>query len=595
MGSSESASTKRDRMCALAWSSRLEPAPRPSRVVKFGLFEVNLESAELRKSGMRQKLVGQPFEVLRLLLERPLEIVTREELQQRIWPKGTFVDYDLSLKKAVNRIREVLGDSAESPRFIETIPRQGYRFIGNIESETPRFHSLAVLPLENLSHDPEQEYFAEGLTEALTTTLAKIGDLRVVSRTSAMVYKGVRKPLREIAHELGVDKMVEGSVLRVGRRVRITAQLIDAEGEAHLWAESYERDLRNVLALQSDVARAIAREVQIKLTPQEETQLAEAGPVDPEAYEAYLKGRYHWNRRTQEGHGKAVHYFQHAIARDPAFAAALSGLADCLSGLGSFGIVAPDDGCAKARVLALQAVRMDRSLGEAHASLAWATVWYEYDFKTAEREFERAIELNPRYATAHSWFGFYLGLMGRFEEAFTELKRAIRLDPLSSVIQWALGFVYWMARRYDAAIEQFEKTLEFDPGFAWAHGLLAWAYIGKSRREAAITAANTGIQKLPSSTVLLATLGEVYAASGNGDEAQRILDQLQNPDRQYVTPYMLARIYVALGKNDDALHCLETAYRTRAGAMAYLKVDAQLDKLRSDPRFRELMRRMGFE
>jgi TolB-like protein/Tfp pilus assembly protein PilF len=585
----------RGKMCALAGVSRLEPAPRPSRVVKFGLFEVNLEDAELRKSGMRQKLVGQPFEVLRVLLERPQALVTREELQQRIWPKDTFVDYDLALKKAVNRIREVLGDSAESPRFIETVPRQGYRFIANINHETPKFPSLAVLPLDNLSHDPEQEYFAEGLTEALTTTLAKIGDLRVVSRTSAMLYKGARKPLHEIARELEVDMVVEGTVLRVGRRVRITAQLIDAKAEAHLWAESYERDLRNVLAVQSDVARAIAREVQVKLTPQEEAQLAQAGPINPEAYEDYLKGRYYWNRRTQEGHSKAAHYFQQAIAKDPGFAAALAGLADCFSGLGCFGIVPPADGCEKAKSIALQALQMDRSLGETHASLAWATMWCDYDFKTAEREFERSIELSPRYATAHSWFGYYLGLMGRFEEAFTELKRAIRLDPLSSVIQWALGFVYWMARRYDAAIEQFEKTLEFDPGFAWAHGLLAWAYVGESMWEPAITAANTGIQKLPSSTVLLATLGEVYAASGKGDEAQKILNQLQNPEnRQYVSPYMLARIYIALGKNDDAFHWLETAYHTRAAAIAYLKVDAQLDKLRSDPRFRELMRRMNF-
>lgn len=595
VGSSEDADTERDRMCALAGVSRLEPAPRPSRVVRFGLFEINLEDAELRKSGMRQKLVGQPFEVLRVLLERPQELVTREELQQRIWPKGTFVDYELALKKAVNRIREVLGDSAESPRFIETVPRRGYRFIGNIESETPRFHSLAVLPLENLSHDPEQEYFAEGLTEALTTTLAKIGDLRVVSRTSAMVYKGVRKPLREIARELGVDMVVEGSVLRVGRRVRITAQLIDAEGEAHLWAESYERDLRNVLALQSDVARAIAEEVQIKLTPQEEAQLAQARPVDPEAYEAYLKGRYYWNRRTQEGYGKAVHYFQEAVAKGSGFAAAFAGLADCLSGLGIYGFVEPAEGCGKAKALAIQALEMDHSLSEAHASLAWATLWYDYDFKTAEREFERATELNPRYATAHSWFGYYLGLMGRFEEAFTELQRAIRLDPLSSVIQWALGYVYWMAHRYDQAIQQFEKTLEFDPGFAWAHALLAWAYIGKSMREAAISAAKAAIQMLPSSTLLLATLGEVYAASSKKREAEKILEQLEDSEnRQYVTPYMLARIYVALGRKDDALCWLEKGYQTKAAWMVVLKIDPQLDNLRSDPRFHDLMRHMNF-
>jgi TolB-like protein/Tfp pilus assembly protein PilF len=500
----------------------METAPRQSRIVRFGAFEVNFESAELRKSGMLQKLVGQPFEVLRVLLEYPQELVTRKELQQRIWPKDTFVDYDLALKKAVNRIREALGDSADSPRFIETVPRQGYRFIGSIEHDIPRFPSLAVLPLENLSHDPEQEYFAEGLTEALTTTLAKIGDLRVVSRTSAMLYKGARKSLREIARELEVDAVVEGSVLRVGRRVRITTQLIDAKSESHLWAESYERDLRNVLALQSEVALAIAREIQVKLTPQEEIKLAQARPVDPEAYEAYLKGRYYWNRRTKDLFPKSVQYFREAIAKDPGYAEAYAGLADCLSGFGAYGFVAPDEGCGKAKALALQALEMNRSLAETHTSVAWPTMWYDYDFKAAEREFERAIELNPRYATGHSQFGYCLGLMGRFEEAFTELKRAIRLDPTSSVIQWALGFVYWMARRYDEAIEQLEKTLEFDPGFAWAHGVLGWAYMGKSMYEPAITNAKKGTELLPGSTVLVSILGEAYAAAGCSDEAHRI-------------------------------------------------------------------------
>jgi TolB-like protein/Tfp pilus assembly protein PilF len=573
----------------------VESAPHQSRVIKFGLFEVNLAHAELRKSGMRQKLVGQPFEVLRALLERPQQLVTREQLQHRIWPKDTFVDYDLALKKAVNRIREVLGDSAESPRFIETIPRQGYRFIGNIEQETPRFPSLAVLPLENLSHDPQQEYFAEGLAEALTTTLAKIGDLRVVSRTSAMLYRKTRKSVREIGRELEVDAVVEGSVLRAGRRVRITAQLIDARTETHLWAESYERDLGNVLVLQSDVARAIAREIRVKLTPHEESQLAEARPVNPEAYEAYLKGRYYWNRRTTDVFPKSVQYFREAIAKDPGYAEAYAGLADCLSGLGAYGFVAPDEGCGKARSLALQALEMNRSLAETHTAVAWPTMWYDYDFKSAEREFDRAIELNPRYITAHSQFGFCLGLMGRFEESFTEVKRAIRLDPTSSVIQWALGFVYWTARRYDDAIEQLGRTLEFDPGFAWAHGVRAWAYMGKCMYEAAIADAKKGSELLPGSMVLLAIRGETYAAAGIRDEAHKILDQLnERSKQQYVMPYLLAKIYAGLGRKDDAIDCLEKSYHTRAPWMVFLKVDPQLDTLRSAPRFTDLMRGMKF-
>jgi TolB-like protein len=575
--------------------SRLEPALRQSRIRKFGVFEIDLDTGELRKSGMRQKLAGQPFEVLRLLLERPQQVVTRKELRQRLWAKDTFVDYDLALKKAINRIREVLGDSADSPRFIETVPRQGYRFIGDIGRDAPRFRSLAVLPLENLSRDPEQEFFAEGMTEALTTMLAKIGELRVVSRTSAMLYKGARKPLREIARELEVDTLVEGTVLRAGRRVRITAQLIDAKNESHLWAESYERDLRDVLALQSDVARAIAHEIEVKLTPQEEGQLTEARPVDPEAYEAYLKGRYYWNRRTREGYGKAVQHFQQAVAKDPRFVVAYTGLADCFSGLGAFGFVAPQEGCGQAKTLALKAVLMDDGSAEAHASLAWATLWYEFDFETVEREFLRSMELSPRYVFAHSWFGYYLSLMGRFEQGITEMKRAVQLDPLSSATQWAFAGCYWMARRYDQAIVQCEKTLEFDPDFGWAHGMLAWAYLGKTMPEAAITAAHKAVQLLPGSTLALATLGEAYAAAGNREAAQNLLDQLQElSKKQYVPPYMTGRIYAGLGKKDQALDLLEMGCQERASFSVYLKIDPRLDPLRSDPRFQELLRRMNF-
>src|SRR5438445_10084124 len=376
----------------------------PSRgAVRFGVFEVDLRVGELRKKGIKIKLQDQPFQILQILLERSGEVVTREELRGRIWPADTFVDFDQGLNNAIKRLRESLSDSPDNPRFIETVPRHGYRFIGNLGATTGRIKSLAVLPLENLSRDPEQEYFAEGMTEALITTLAKIGELRVVSRTSAMQYKGVHKPVREIAQELGVDMIVEGTVLRAGRRVRITAQLIDAPKEMHLWAESYERDLRDVLALQSEVAQAIARQVQVKLTPQDLAHFAQPHPVDPEAYEAYLKGRYHWNRRSGEGFGKAVQSFQTAIARDPSYAAAYAGLAECLTGLSAWGFVPAQEGCGKAKGLARQALEIDHSLAEAHAALGFASM-YDYDFLTAEREFERSIELNPRYASAHEWF-----------------------------------------------------------------------------------------------------------------------------------------------------------------------------------------------
>ena len=563
--------------------------------VRFGAFELDCRARELRKQGAKVKLQEQPFQILQVLLQRPGEIVTREELQQKIWPSDTFVDFDHGLYNAIKRLREALGDLAETPRFVETLSRRGYRFVGTIECDAPSVRSLAVLPLENLSRDPEQEYFAEGMTEALITTLAKIGELRVVSRTSVMVYKGVRKPLREIARELGVDAIVEGTVLRAGDRVRITAQLIDAAKEAHLWAESYERDLRDVLTLQSEVAQAVAREVRVKLTPQEQAHLGQVHPVDPEAYEAYLKGRYHWNRRSGEGYGKAMQCFQQTIARDPTYAAAYSGLADSLSLLGVWSMVAPDEGCGKAKGLALQALERDPSLAEAHASLAFSTMWYDYDFPTAEREFERSLELNPRYVTGHTWFGFFLAMMGRNEEAYTEVKRALRLDPCSSPVYFCLGIVHWAARRYDQAIEQFEKAIEIEPSNALAHGLLGHVYLCQSLYQSAVTAWQKSIQFSQGASSFVAALGETYAKAGNRGAAQRVLEQLDDLSKQrYVTPFIVGRLNLALGKKGEALACLETAYRGRDSFMLFLKVDPLLDELRPEPRFQDLMRSMNF-
>src|SRR5438552_2310460 len=574
----------------------MEAAHPVQSTVRFGVFEVNLRAGELRKQGARIKLQEQPFHVLQMLLEQPGEIVTREELQKRIWPADTFVDFDQGLNNAIKRLREALRDSAETPRFIETIPRRGYRFIGMTGSSTPGpIRALAVLPLENLSRDPEQEYFAEGLTEALITTLAKIGELRVISRTSAMQYKGVHKPLREIAQELDVDAIVEGTVLRVGRRVRITAQLIDAPKETHLWAESYERDLRDVLTLQSEVAKAIAREVRVKIAPQEQANLAQPQPVDPEAYEAHLKGRYHWNRRSGEALPKAVQYFQQAIAKDPTYAAAYSGLADCLSVLGYWGLVPPDEGCGKAKGLADKALEMDHSLAEAHASLAFATMFYDFDFVTAEREFERSIELNPRSGMAHQWFGLSLGYMGRYEEGFTEVKRAVRLDPHPITFQILGTVLFFAARRCNQAAEQFEKVLEADASFAQAYSMLGLTYAYLSKPEPGIAHARKAVELSKGAPFFVAFLGAVYAAAGYREEAQNILDQLQElTKQQYVQPYAVAVLCAALGKENEALRWLETACLGHDPLMVCLKTDPRFDNLRSDPRLQDLLRRMNF-
>src|SRR5216684_4162198 len=568
---------------------------RPSQgIVRFGVFELDFRASELRKQGTKVKLQEQPFQILQVLLQRPGEIVTREELQQKIWPSDTFVDFDHGLYNAIKRLREALEDSAETPRFVETLSRRGYRFVGRIECDAPRVRSLAVLPLENLSHDPLQEYFAEGLTEALITTLAKIGELRVVSRTSATQYKGVHKPLREIARELAVDAIVEGTVLRAGDRVRITAQLIDASKETHLWSESYDRDLRDVLALQAEVAQSIGREIRIKITAADQARIAEVHPVEPDAYEAYLRGRYHWNRRNAEGLGKAMQYFQQAIACDETYAAAYSGLADCLSNLSWLSIFSPEDGCAKAKQLAAQALEMNPNLAESHASLAWATLIYDHDFRAAEREFERSIELNPRYAHAHHWFGLYLGLTGRYEEGYTELKRAIRLEP-HSIMNQTLGFIFVFNRRYDQAKEQFEKALELDPNFFQAYWGLGAADLYKSQHQSAIAGMEKAVQLSGRAPLFLATLGEAYAAGGYRQEAQKMLNELQEVAKdRYVSPYAVAHIHAALGSKEEALHWLETAYQEHAVHMMCLKTDPRFDNLRSESRFQNLLRRMNF-
>jgi Tfp pilus assembly protein PilF len=352
--------------------------------------------------------------------------------------------------------------------------------------------------------------------------------------------------------------------------------------------------LRDVLNLQAEVAEAIAGQVQVQLTPLEQVHLAQAHQVNPEAYEAYLKGRYHWLRRSSKELPKAVQYFEQAIAIDPTYATAYAGLADSLSGLGVY-FVEPNQGCGKAKELALRALEMDSSLPEAHASLAWATMWYDFDLSTAEREFERSIELDPRYATSHLWFGFCLGAMGRYEEAFAEFKRAIRLDPHNTYTYATFGFVCYLNRRYDEAIELFKKSLELDAGIAQAYSGLVWAYTYKAANDAAISVATKAIELAPGASLFLGFLAEVHAAAGHREEAQKILCHLHELSKtEYVSPHFIARIYLTLGDNEQALTWLDTAYREHASLMVLLKTDPRFDELRPEPRFQDIIRRMHF-
>ena len=640
----------------------MEPPAQATRLC-FGPFEADLRSGELRKHGVRLKLQDQPFQVLALLLEHAGDVVTREELRQRLWPADTFVDFDTGLNSAVKKLRDVLADSADEPRYIETIPRRGYRFIAPLVDPNPAtalssvpepglhpahetasslpagsvvasaesffftrsrllfraaalllllvagflvyrnigaggkkqtaIKSLAVLPLKNLSGDASQDYLADGMTEALIGRLAGIHDLRVISRTSVMRYKDTKEALPEIAKTLGVDAIVEGSVIRDGNRIRVHAQLIRAATDEHFWSEAYDRELSDVLTLQSDVAHSIAQKVEVTITGEEHARLSSARTVDPEAYEAYLKGRYYWNKRTADSVPKAAHYFEQAISKDPGYSSAYSGLADCNSGLAWHGFISPAEVLPKAYAAAQKAVEIDPQSAEAHASLA-LVLNHKWDWAGAEVEFKRALKLNPQHANAHHWYGDYLSIQGRHDEALVEAKRALELDPLNLMIGTWVGLRYYLARRYDGAIEQSRNTVDLDPNFAAAHLILGESYVQQGRHKEGLDELQKAASLSGDSPLYKAQVGVGLALAGKKKEALRAIRELQDiSGKRYVSPYGVAQIYAALNDREQTYKWLDTAYRDRAVWMSYLVVDPVFDSIRSEDRFRDLLQRVG--
>ncbi len=635
---------------------------QPNSVVRFGTFEVSLQSGEVRKAGLRIRVQQQPMKLLEILLEHPGEVVSREELRGRVWPSESFGDFDQALNIAIGKLRSALGDSAENPRFIETLPKRGYRFIADVSvldtdarlrrpgsvatgptatesGQTPQgsglavapkrqpwptrvivvalalvlslliffawrfrspapaptgIRSIAVLPLENLSGDASQNYFADGMTDELITDLAQISALRVISRTSVMTYKGARKPLPQIARELNVDAVVEGSVLRSGDQVRITAQLIEASTDKHLWSQSYEGELRDTLALQNRVASAIADQIRINLTPQEQAALKNVKVVTPEAYESYLKGRYFWNKRTADGLKAALAYFNQAIEEDPTYAQAYSGLADTYALLGDwqYAAMTPTEAFPKAKAAAIKALELDSKLGEAHNSLAFVLDGYDWDFESAEKEFQRAIELNPGYATAHHWYAWHLSLLGRFDDAIAEMRKAENLDPLSLIINADLAELLVLAHSYDDSIRQSRKTIEMDPNFALAHNQLAQAYLQKHMYDEAVAELQEAVKLSGDSPTCLANLARAYVASGKRSEAVKLLGDLKkrsNPGHSNAAE--IAMIYASLGDKDQAMTWLGKGFEERFNPGVLLRPG--FDPLRSDPRFQNLLRRIG--
>ena len=485
------------------------------------------------------------------------------------------------------------GSSRElSSRLRELIAAAGSRSARSA-SQAPRIESIAVLPLENLSGDPGQEYFADGMTEALISDLARIGALRVVSRRSAMRYKGGRQSLPEIARELGVDAVVEGSVLRAGDRVRITAQLIEASSDRHLWTESYERDMRDVLAIQSEVAQAIAREVQVKLTRQEEARLAQGRSVNPEAHEAYLKGRHLWNLRTTEALQRAIEYFQRAIERDPSYAPAHSGLADCYNILADNNLIAPAQAFVLAESAARKALALDDQLAEAYTSLAYVYHDFYWDWAESERLFQKAIELDRGYATAHQWYCILLVALRRFDEGFAHGEQAVKLDPLSRILYTTVGDSYYYARRFDDAIAWYRKAIDFSPDFIQVRFDLGRTLEQAGLYDEALMEYEIGLGLSNGDRSISAALACTYGFSGRHDLARPILAALKaRASEHYVSPYSIASIHASLGESDEALDWLERAYVAHDRATTYLSVNPRFDKLRDSPRFQTLLRQM---
>jgi TolB-like protein/DNA-binding winged helix-turn-helix (wHTH) protein/Flp pilus assembly protein TadD len=625
-------------------------------LLRFDAFELDTRAGELRKRGVKLRLQGQPLQVLAALLHHSGDLVTRDELRAQIWPADTFVDFDHSLHNAIARVREVLGDSAQKPHYIETLPRRGYRFIGQVEglelvepeqpasvnesverllpvpakkgrtalvslallvlasiasafwmvrpvsprasaTEDLQLRSLAVLPLDNLSGDASQEYFADGMTDELITDLAKVSSLRVISRTSVMRYKGTKKTLPEIARELNVDALIEGSVVRSGKRVRITAQLLHGPTDRHLWAETYERDLGDVLRLQSDVAQAIAEQVRAQISPQQQARFRSTRAVNPEAYEAYLQGRFYMTNLFSRPQDltTARSYFEQAIHKDPGFALAYSGLADSYAYSAFFRQVRTDLAYRSAKDAIRKALELDDSIGEVHDTLALLSWRVDWNWKAAEEELNQAIALAPSYSCAHEDRALYLSQIGRREEALAELAKSIELDPGPSSAITESG-TYYQLRDFEHLVEASQRGLTSNPNEWLVHYYLGIGYQATGKRVQAISEYQKAVELSGGDHDAVAALASGYAGTGRIAEARKILHDLeQKSARREISPYIVATIYAGLGEKQKAFEFLEKAIEERSVELSWsLKADPRLDSLRSDARFQLLLRRVGF-
>jgi TolB-like protein/DNA-binding winged helix-turn-helix (wHTH) protein/Tfp pilus assembly protein PilF len=635
------------------------PANFPEVIELGELFSVCLRTRQLCYGGEPLKVERIPLEILILLAERRGEVVTRDEIVDRVWGRNVFLDTDNSIRGAIRKIRHVLGDDAEQPRFIQTITGKGYRLVPPVLEEDPyvseassdhneasQLHDnkagmgplvgsgiahrwflamavvtlvaaamvawskyrhpahppggrlmIAVLPFENLTGDPQQEYFADGFTEEMITQLGELNSqqMGVIARTSVMTLKGSQKPLRDIGRELGVQYVLEGSIRRDPDKVRITAQLVRTDDQTHVWAHEYDRQLQDMLQLQSEIAQEITDEIEMALGSKTPVIASKSSVPKYAAYDSYIKGRFYWNKRTAAGFHQALALFKQSIEQDPNYPRAYAGLADAYALMSSYGLAAPDDYMPKARAAAMKALELDGGLAEAHTALALIAENYDWDWKTAETEFRRAIALNPNYATARQWYAEFLAFQGRFDEALIESDQARQLDPLSLIIAADNGAIYYYEGQYDRAIERFQSILNIDPGIGRAY-LIIGAYIEEGRTNDALAEIDKWRQTSRGpwtwdwSAVAYGRAGQLAQAES---AVQQIIDGSR---RQHLDPTAtLAHAYAAMGNKNKALFYLEKAYHSHLNAITVLKVDPVFAPLRSDPRFQDILQRVGLE
>lgn len=653
------------------WGSALAVPSNSDAVARFDTFELDLRSGELRQNSASVKLQPQPAKVLVLLVNRAGQVITREELAAEVWGSETFVDFEHGLNFAIRQIRSALGDDADEPRFLETLPKRGYRFVAAVEivprkpstpsardssgtalqersasgepiasaasppSATllssgrrvhpriwwaagvaalvfvgalfaehywPRTHAgsrimLAVLPVQNLTGDASQEFLSDGLTEELISQLGGFNpqQLGVIARTSSMSYKGSNKTITQIANELGVDYVVETSVRGSPEHMRFTAQLVRSQDQSHVWARNFDRSVHDLVAMQDEVGRSIAKEIQLRLTPRAAAEMERRLGVQPDSYQDYLQGRYYWNQRTREGMETGLNYFREAVKKDPSNARALTGIADSYNTLLFYGYSNDVAAMMKAQQAAEQALKLDDSLAEAHAALGYVYFMWTWQWPEAEREFRRAIELDQNYVSAHHWFALYLVAMGRAEQADQEIRAAETLDPVSPIVRTARAYVHYFNRDYDKSIQECAAVLQANPNFVVAHAVLGMAYEGKGATASAVTEFTRALDLSNQNLTYKTYLARAYARGGNQSGAAEILADLDDRAKQgvFVGQYNKALVYDALGDRNKAVESLAHAREQNDANMIWLRVDPRWDSLRDDPRFAERFRSLG--